>query len=317
MKLVKYRFNMQASFMTPFHSDTLMGVIAWTMKHLYGEQELTLFIERCRTAPPFVISNGFPDGYLPRPMVPIVRKKQRQLSRLETILEAKENKKLKNHHWLTYDEFHNIVNQQEVQWSVATNPIKEHTRLHAIIDRQTGQSLEKNGLYETNEFATPSVSIFVNYFDLSYKHKLEQIFAHIGQTGFGAKKSSGKGVFALDVLDEDLSFLTDVSNPNGYITLSNFVPKEDDSTQGYYKVITKYGKLGEELATAGNPHKYPMMMIQAGASFYQTQNIPYVGRLIENVSPQYDFVVQFGFGLTLPIWLPTIDELTAVNSVSV
>lgn len=308
---------MRSTYITPFQSDTLMGVIAWTIKQLYGEDELIRFIEKCKTEPPFVISNGFPDGYLPKLVLPTQRLNILQRSKVELMQEVKRNKRLKDRQWLRKDEYYKIVNQLEVDWGEYVNPIKVVSRIHNIINRTTGQSLEKNGLYELEEYATSKINIFVKYIDLTYQAKLEEVLEYIGKIGYGAKKSIGKGIFELEVVDEDLSYLLQVQNFNGYVVMSNFIPSSNDSLNGYYKVFTKYGKVGEELAVSSTPHKYPILMIGAGASFYSETLPQFTGTLLENVSPQHQHIVHFGFGLTLPIKLAIREDFNETRKVSI
>lgn len=50
-----------SGYATPLRSDTLWGLLCWGIRHLWGEDELADFIQKCNDgAPPFVISSTFP-----------------------------------------------------------------------------------------------------------------------------------------------------------------------------------------------------------------------------------------------------------------
>ena len=59
---------------TSFQSDTIFGHICWAIRFLYpnGENKLREFLETYdkERLPPLLISNGFPLGYLPKPVIP-------------------------------------------------------------------------------------------------------------------------------------------------------------------------------------------------------------------------------------------------------
>jgi CRISPR-associated protein Csm4 len=283
-----------------------MGNIAWAIKHLYGDEILKKFIADSKVRPPFVVSNGFPSPYFPKLIMPPPSKLNSAATKRERLAEAKENKKNKSRTWLTKEEFSSMARGEIIRWQQVENPERQQTTIHAIINRSTGRSLEDNGLYELEEIVVNQITFFIRFLDLAYRPLVEKALAYIGKIGFGAKKSSGKGVFEVESIEE-LSSLVDVPDANGYAVLSNFVPSERDSTTGYYKLFTKYGKLGEELANKQNPFKYPIVFIQAGSCFYSKSIPDYCGTILEKVSPQFPEVVQFAFGLTIPVRLPNID----------
>lgn len=50
-----------SGYATPLRSDTLWGLLCWGIRHLWGEEELTDFIQKCNGGnPPFVVSSTFP-----------------------------------------------------------------------------------------------------------------------------------------------------------------------------------------------------------------------------------------------------------------
>ena len=60
------------------------------------------------------------------------------------------------------------------------------------------------------------------------------------------------------------------------MTLSSFIPKENDPVEGYYHILLKYGKLGGLYAKGisevnNNPFKKPLIMFSAGSVFYDKE----------------------------------------------
>ncbi|MBA4602062.1 hypothetical protein H2C83_06970 [Thermoactinomyces sp. AMNI-1] len=305
---VCYRLRLSSGFITPFQSDTLMGSLAWQMLYHFGESKLRTWIEACRHQPPFVLSNAFPLDKLPKLMAPPASNQPQPTSKLEQLQVVRRGKKYKERVWLTPTEFNDMKHGRPVQWEEKESPkfVHTHSRLHAIIDRATGQSLQENGLYEIEESYVEYVSLYVRYFDPTYEPIVEQLLGSLGKTGFGAKKSSGKGLFSVEKDPDAVKVLATPEGANGYAILSQVVPAATDETEGYYKFVTKYGKIGEHHTES--PFKYPHVTLQPGSCFYSDRMPAYSGRLVEGIAPRHPNVVQFGFGLTVPIVLPEKEE---------
>ena len=62
--------------------------------------------------------------------------------------------------------------------------------------------------------------------------------------------------------------MPEAREPNAFITLSLYIPWENDPVRGYYNIIHKYGKLGGIYAKGGNPFKVPLIMFSAGSIFF-------------------------------------------------
>jgi CRISPR-associated protein Csm4 len=65
----------------------------------------------------------------------------------------------------------------------------------------------------------------------------------------------------------------------------------------------KYGKLGEEYALEEIAFKKPLLMLEAGSTFYDSPVKQFYGRMVRGVSPAYPQVVQYGFALPVPMRL--------------
>jgi CRISPR-associated protein Csm4 len=83
--------------------------------------------------------------------------------------------------------------------------------------------------------------------------------------------------------------------------LSHFVPAKNDPTNGAYKTMVKYGKLGEEKTFCGNPFKKPLIVLKPGAVFKTQIMKPFYGRLLEKIAFADPAMVQYGYAFPVPI----------------
>jgi len=287
------RLILKSPIITPFQSDTLFGHICWAINYLKWDDKrevedfLALYDQK---KPPLLISNGFPKDYLPKPITrPILQEE------LESIF-GKENRKensykiktIKRAELIRKDDLLQIIKGQispEILFrKLAKNFEKEEKKrkkrgkkevvYHNTINRVTNRVT--TGLYEQEEtFYAPDFNEFEIYLKTNYFNKddLRRIFEFISMGGFGKDKSIGKGRFKFSIIEG--TDLKDSDNPNGFMTLSSYIPHSEAPTKGYYEILLKYGKLGGDFAMGSaevdnNPFKKPLIMFRAGSTFYDS-----------------------------------------------
>ena len=127
------------------------------------------------------------------------------------------------------------------------------------------------------------------------------LFKILSKSGYGQKKSIGKGQFSVEEFNEFTFKALDA--PNGFVTLSSFCPSKNDPVKGLYKTYVKYGKLGDEYTFSGNPFKRPLVMVRTG-SVFGTDGPPndFYGRMVKNIAPSKPDVVQYAYALSIPIF---------------
>ncbi|MFP4687820.1 MAG: type III-A CRISPR-associated RAMP protein Csm4 [bacterium] len=64
---IRTRIMPRTTFCTPLQADTLWGHLVINYGYRYGQDKLKELLARFETDPPFLVSDGFPRGYLPRP----------------------------------------------------------------------------------------------------------------------------------------------------------------------------------------------------------------------------------------------------------
>lgn len=128
--------------------------------------------------------------------------------------------------------------------------------------------------------------------------RVRALFETVGLGGFGSGASVGKGRFdvervALAALDEG-EHLPRADRANGFMTLGAYVPRAGEPTEGWYRLRVKRGKLGGTFAAALPVWKRPLFMMEPGSVFRTTVPRHWYGRLVKEVSPFEDDVVQCG-----------------------
>jgi CRISPR-associated protein Csm4 len=254
--------------------------------------------------PPFVLSDGFPAGLLPKPLFP---RSRRSLSAGIDTRELKEKKydsykKQEKAPFQTIEEFRSTCASPEKPPTVAFSPwVTTHTP-HATIDRMTmttGGEGSAGNLYETTEKHLPHKDVDVYLRSLAGQEAMvEKNLEQIGRCGFGKDKSVGLGRFTVKNVEKTTD-LREVETVEGFINLSSFVPAANDPKDGYWRLRVKYGRLGEN-AGEGNPFKKPLLQIEPGAVFKNTRPYlkPWYGRMVESLSASFPQAVQNCYTLT-------------------
>jgi len=294
------------SFLTPWQSDTLYGSLCWELGRIEGETALQGFLERCRAGdPPFVLSDAFPGRLLPAPFC---------LYRLAGRAEPDPEKRLalarewKRRAWLPEGVFKAICSGRLPPLPPAqAEPLVQVTRLHVTLDRRSNTSVEQGGLREEEESHLADTAGILTLYarvEPEWKDRFARLWASMAASGFGKKKSTGKGAFHYEGMTPS-SDLAEQPGANGFVSLSHFTPASGDPTDGDYAFRVKYGKLGEEFAAADNPFKRPLTLLKPGSCFRASSPIrPWYGRAVPGLAPARPEALQMAFALALPICFP-------------
>ncbi|MBI5208299.1 MAG: type III-A CRISPR-associated RAMP protein Csm4 [Candidatus Firestonebacteria bacterium] len=326
--------NFKSSIGTVLQSDTVFGHICWAIRFLKWkdkDSKLTNFLslfDKEDTSPPLLISNGFPKDYLPKPIIPPVTQNELDeiLGKEDRIKKSFKIKTIKKTEFITKEMFKDLQ-QDEItpvrlfkEMDLKENfdkindlKIKNQNMIvqHNTIDRIKG-SVRDGGLYSQEEtFFDEGNGVFEIYLKTNYfsRYELEKIFKFISASGYGRDKSTGKGYFEFNIIDG--INIPESKNPNAFMTLSSYIPKENDPTEGYYNIIHKFGKLGGIYAKGtieigNNPFKVPLIMFSAGSVFRDEDYKPdkIYGSLIKDVHQNKDirhYAYAFPIGVNINI----------------
>lgn len=309
MKTYRLKIKPHGSFVTPWQADTIFGSLCWAMAWCEGEKVLQSFLEEYKNGNPlFVLSDGMPEDLLPAPAY-LSLTKQDEESNKKCFDAYQKAKKLKKIAWLPLETFQSVRNGNlEIEQMEKAKTFKVFTTLHACINRITGSTGEEGSLFELEEYASAlnEISIYLKIKD-GHEEKVSSLFENLSLIGYGKKRSVGKGAFEIIGKLEPFDGFKDFSSANGFISLSNFVPAKDDPTDGFYKTLIKYGKLGGEFTFCGKPFKRPLVMLTSGSSFKVDGNIkPFYGRIVKEVAPAKPEVVHYGYAFAVPVKIDSL-----------
>lgn len=297
--IIKIIIRPKSSFLTPIRADIIFGQICWSILHNNGEEQLKLFLSYFKDAPFFLISDGFIDGYLPKPLIKIEKNKDIE-KKLQSrkIDDAKKAKKIK---LIKIEDFINIC-KGEV--STIDKLIIRDYNSFVNVEKESIRNNTKNkddGLFSQKEFWTNTkYSFFIKiinkdlFNEFSIEKYIHQIF---GTLGYGAGTSIGKGFF--DIKIEDFTCFDDLKG-DYKILLSHCVLNKEERNlllDSRYKIELKYGKLGKNKSLSLNPFKNPLIQIIPG-SIIKTEK-EYVGEMLNLIESQKE-VLDYNYGLLIP-----------------
>jgi len=297
MKLYKVTLQLTSPYNTDWQADTIWGHLCWALRFTYGEDELLRFLAKYNQGEaPLLVSNGFPGDLLPRPILP----GKNVMTRSEFIT-TKLNKKIS---LLTFKEFTDMVNGEdpvlnEKKVGTASVTIKNQINRFSGTTRGKETDSASGHLFNFPQRHLETISIYLKVAD-DFVETTKELFDNLSKSGYGKRKTVGYGQFVVKSFNEFVGFQSP-KDANAFVSLSNFVPARDDPTRGYWGILIKYGKLGEEFAINGNPHKKPLVMFRAGSCFFDSPIRNYYGRLVKGLSLAYPGVVQYGFAFPVPL----------------
>lgn len=281
-----YRFTLKpcGAVGTPFRSDTLFGHACWAIRLYEDETRFDQFMENARKQQPeLVFSDGFPEGYLPRPLVPGTQQEsktpegQRRIKKLSKLrwvkrIEAERKKWKIDQSFLSEDTQH---------YSQA--PLKQ-VHMHNSINRLTAAALDgTSGLFtKTEEWYAgmwERIDIYV-----STQWGLDRLagFLHnMFRCGYGRDQASGYGAVMVYREPEADNFTPYDSNL--FMSLSCMVPDNTVTLDtSFYDIEPKYGKVWSGLAHK-NPFKKTVLQTVPGSVFIRNTAGERAGRVLSDI----------------------------------
>ena len=340
--LYRYSVYPLSPVMTPLMSDTFFGHFCWLLVYEHGEKYLENFLDLYKEekTAPVLFSSAFVSGYLPRPALPLPKRKEirkfvdekfvscedksfkdlntkqrrfkgwNQLKQWNKIrfVEVKDWLQLKNSYSeaLLYEIFYKKFITGTLQASVMENEISASNtvnRISGAVDEETGGLFqrEKQWYHENTK-----LDLYVETGSQEFASVADWFLTeHLPVYGFGKDKTVGMGYLKIC---KDESFNPDifnVSDPNAAVTLSMTAFDKIMKYRSYYRLMTKFGKLGGSYAfsspTGGKtrPFKKPVMMMEPGSIFFTSEllnNKP----LLKDVHSDKN-IRHAGVPLTLPL----------------
>jgi CRISPR-associated protein Csm4 len=276
----RLRIVPRSPWATPWTADTVFGHLAWAVAREGGDREVGRFLEPFAAGePPFVISDGLPGDLFPAPPYAGARAAR----------------------WLTRRELADLVGTRRDVPSEALG-----RRPFVIVDAAR-LTVERRGAGSALERATEQhlaaeyrfLSVYLRALD-GWPERVHALFELVAQTGYGRRKSAGRGAFSVEAIEP--AELRLAEEPDGFVALSGFTPARGDPIDGAWRFSARRGALGEESALGGDPFKRPLGVIEAGAAFRTgVPPRPYYGRMIPGIASQRPEVMQYGYCLAAAV----------------
>lgn len=289
----------KSSLVTELRSDTLWGLIAYSLAVLYPDEKVKDFHGSYNSGtPPFLISSVFPFKqkdtqsvpvrFFPKPFLQGSDVKRNSQDKRESLLFLQRLKKFKKVKLLTEDVFKKFVTGEwddkaffeSMCWQ-NSNTDKPHSHeeliTHNTISRHTWTTLdvEQGSEEKTGQLFTTEETFFdqrSGLFFLAKGEQLQYLFSslrYLEHIGFGGDISTGKGHFEVKI--EDFS-LPNPPNASRFLTLSLYSPTISEvnlfkahKDRVFYETVLRKGHLGRNISA--DHLKKPVMMFQEGATF--------------------------------------------------
>ena len=341
--LYRYNIRPKSPVMTPLMSDTFFGHFCWALLYEKGEGFLADFLGAYGDgkSAPVLFSSAFVSGMLPRPVLPPPGREQIRKFVEEHFVDDKANMfknmtgKQKSFIGMTYIKAWSKLDHMSVeQWHELKDDYSEMWLLSTFFKKYKGEDgFSDSRFFETEMSASNTISringtvtaesggLFQREkiwyhegieLDLYVEVNSEEMIPIVRQfltdylpgTGFGADKTIGMG--ELDISPDKMfeHDLFSVDDANAHLSLSLAAFTGIENYEAFYRLKTKFGKLGGDFAfsspTGGNPKpfKKPVLMYEPGAVFLCSENLN-DKPLLENVHSDQR-IRHCGIPVTLP-----------------
>jgi len=327
--LLRYGIIPLAPLITALRSDTLFGHFCWAIRYQKGEDALEAFLRLYdgQKPAPVLFSSGFPSGFLPRPVLPPLSRKESKefaeqrckdrdafFSALARMKSWNNRRWIRISHWKALKERYDnkaLYEQlyEEGDKSDHMEGIQELTA-HNRISRISGAVQPEGGGLFTREKTWyslgASLDLYVQILDEDMQSSVHDFLTrYLPQTGFGADKSMGMGALEIARDDRFKPEELDVAEANARVSLSLAAFSNMGTYPAYYRLFTKFGRLGGDFAfvspTGGNvrPFKKPVLMYEEGAVFFGSPRLETMP-LLDNVHSDVR-IRHCGIPITLPL----------------
>lgn len=304
METYRLRLEPAAPAATPWQADTLWGHLCWALVRRRGEVVLGEFLNAYRRGePPLVLSDGFPEGWLPRPLLPPPPAPAGGIAKAAAIAAARHGKAAASS-LVPVASFERLRRGEPVEpeLDAASRPAERRvTVFRNQIDRLTSTAGGGGAeLYAVEELHTGAVEVYVRAANGAID-LLRELLAGLAVEGYGKRRVVGYGAIA-DWKLEPFDGFEPVPRANAFVSLSRFVPAADDPVDGMWRTTVKFGKVGGETAT---PFKRPLVALTVGSWFHAPGGVrEWYGRLVPDISLAHPWVAQYGLAFALPMRAP-------------
>lgn len=311
MPLFRVSLHLQSPLGTPLHSGTLFGQLCWTKLERDGRRALESWL--ADETQVWALSDGFPAGLLPRPLVTPAPPSDDPKA-------ADDRKKWKKRGLIGRKAFIDVrrrVSDHALGPHLVAVADRSASFAHNTIDRRTGSTPETGGLYFMKEDwgysppdrdrsgplpageveAGPGRDIYVEA-PKQAEADIRRLMTALGENGYGRDANLGRGRWIVEGVVEDKKL---ADGPKGRLLSLSHGSAEADMDDLRCRFETHYGKAGPDVAVGAgaSPFKKPLLLTQPGATFNGAAGRRY-GALIRGVHPGRPEIVHNAFHVVIP-----------------
>lgn len=306
MDVVQYTLEPLSPWISPLRSDTLHGLLACQIAEWEGTAACKAVLQGfLENKPLYTCSSAFPQGFLPMPVLPpmpraLFKKLYTQGARLITALQL--YKKFKQCTFMPYalwQQHRDALSTRNLfsaycdnaaAWAVAQTT--QSTQAHVSINRNNQTSLDGGLFFQEVHYEQNPLQIYVQSAD---QERIKLYLTRLGELGFGADSTLGKGRFAVVAsrnVSNDFNHLG-----KQFLSLSVLSAQNLNELKGTYRTFTKKGRtwVGK---SAISPFKKPFIALEEGAVLH---NISQNG-VLQNIHVDPS-IIQLCHALALPCTL--------------
>lgn len=266
MKLYRFTLTPQSAMGTPLVGDSLFGQLCWAIVHKFGKDRLAKLLEGYTKQCPFmVVSDAFPQGFLPLPTLP---------SKFWETKTVKDRKTLKKAQWVKIADTEKSAVKDWQEYALQANfqfKKENQDQFHNTIDRQRNTTGEGQFAPYSTELtwfgAGQKFDLYIVLDETRFSlDELQTVLNDVGSFGFGRDASIGLGKFCCED-PQAVDFAQ--QNANCYLTLANCAPQGLglSKDRSYYQITTRFGRHGDIHALSTNPFKKPIILAKPAAIF--------------------------------------------------
>lgn len=286
MPLYRVILRLTAPLGTPLVGPTLFGQLCWLIREGEGEAALTAWLDDPARAWRF--SDGFPHGFLPRPLV---RPKPLPPEKLHEAKERKKRPYVRRETWLAHrgDWDETALKLDDL----AAEPRRMRRIAHNQAHRSGRGTLEEGGLFFLDEDwrfspgahgekAADHVDLYVETEETV--DRVLDLLTEMGQAGYGRDASTGRGRWEVRDVSEDHELAAGQGSRR--MSLSRGIVDAATMREALWRLEPHFGRTGPQLSLTGvSPFKRPVALTRPGMSFTPMGQGPF-GRMLSGVHPE-------------------------------
>lgn len=303
------------------HSDTIFGAIISSISQLHGETIVNNIIGAFESENlPFTISSAFPciidekNSNHIRFYPKISFSKESDKTEREISEKYLDNlKSYKKIEFLEEDIFFKVLNGELTEEDIILN-LKDYYSYKGLlmnekpdIDIYYGENIVPNNsvnrqfgnteiFYSSGtEYMNMGLFILADLSNEGYKVFFEEEFKFLQDKGFGKDVSIGRGQFEYEISYENISSLENNENSDYFVTLSRFIPTDDDLAsidKSYYDIGFKRG------VSSSKDIRKQIRFFKEGSSFIFNDKKDFYGQIVQSgdKSPAVEYGYAFLVG---------------------